>query len=215
MKAVIFDLDGTLTDTLSAISHFGNLALEENGFSPIDKDKYRYMVGDGRDVLIHRMLKYHNADTYENFEKVRKTYDTHYEADPLYATDAYDGIRDVLKTLKERGIKIAVCSNKPDNVVHDVINKIFGDNIFDYVSGVDGTMPVKPDPAPALAAMKALGAKACECIFTGDTNVDIFTAKNANMTAIGVLWGFRDYDELHNAGADHIIKKPIEYLDYI
>ena len=88
MKAVIFDLDGTLTDTIAAITYFGNRALGDHGFGPIESDTYKYLVGDGRTLLIHRMLAYHNADTDENFRKVCKTYDTYYEADPMYKTDA-------------------------------------------------------------------------------------------------------------------------------
>ena len=215
MKAVIFDLDGTLTNTLNAIAHFGNLALAENGFGAIETDAYRHLVGNGRAVLIHRMLACHNADTEKNFNKVCTVYDAYYESDPLYDTDAYDGIRHILKELKARGIKTAVCSNKPDNVVNDVVRKVFGNNIFDYVRGATDDMPAKPDPAPALKIAEELGVSPDECIFTGDTNVDIFTAKNAGMTSVGVLWGFRDYDELKEAGADYIISTPAEYLNYI
>lgn len=214
-KAVIFDLDGTLTDTITAISYFGNKALGENGFDPISPDVYKYLVGDGRNVLIHRMLKEHNADTDENFEKVGKLYDEYYEADPLYKTDAYEGIREAIIEMRGRGIKTAVCSNKPNNVAQDVIAKIFGDGYFDYVYGETEGIPTKPDAAPALMAAKALGLSPEECIFTGDTKVDMATAKNANMTAIGVLWGFRDYDELKNSGADYIIEHPSEYKKFI
>lgn len=215
MKAIIFDLDGTLTDTLTAISHFGNLALTANGFEAIEKNEYKYLVGNGRDVLIHRMLAYHNADTEENFEKVGKVYDKHYEADPMYKTDAYDGIKEVLSALKKRGIKLAVCTNKPDNVAQDVIKLVFGDDAFDFVCGVyDGGLP-KPDPSRALVIAQKLGVKPEECLFTGDTYVDMHTAKNAGMTALGVLWGFRDREELIEAGADIIISSPDEYINYI
>ena len=112
MKAVIFDLDGTLTDTLTAISHFGNLALTDNGFEPIEKNEYKYLVGNGRDILIHRMLAFHNADTEENYKKVGSVYDEYYEADPMYKTDAYDGIKEALTELKRRGIKHQVLNAK-------------------------------------------------------------------------------------------------------
>lgn len=215
MKAVIFDLDGTLTNTINAIAHFGNTALHENGFGDIDTETYKYLVGDGRTVLIHRMLQYHNADTEENFQKVCKTYDFYYESDPLYDTDAYDGIRKILKELKRLGIKTAVCSNKPSNVVHDVVLKVFGENVFDFVYGATDEMPTKPNPLPALYVAQKLGVEPKDCIFTGDTNVDILTAKNAGMLSIGVLWGFRDFEELKKAGADYIISNPSEYLNYI
>ncbi len=215
MKAVIFDLDGTLTNTLDAIAHFGNLSLAANGFGVIEKDKYKYLVGDGRVLLIHRMLKCFDADTDENYEKVAAVYDRHYEADPMYMTDAYDGMREIVAKLRASGIKTAVCSNKPDNVVNDVVKKVFGENSFDYVCGVREGMPTKPDPAAALEIARFLGVKPEECIFTGDTSVDMNTAKNAGMTSVGVLWGFRDRAELEAAGAMHIISSPSEYLKYI
>lgn len=213
-KACIFDLDGTLTNTINAIAHFGNLALAAFGFEPISVQDYKRYVGDGRTVLIHRMLTARDADTEENFQKVCGVYDENYEADPLYDTDAYDGIRELLTELKKRGIKIAVCSNKPDNVVHDVVKIIFGD-IFDAVSGVVDGFPTKPEPYTALKTAEKLEVSPAECLFIGDTNVDIFTAKNAEMTSVGVTWGFRDREELEAAGAEYIIGHPSEILKIV
>ncbi len=214
MKAFIFDLDGTLTNTINAIAHFGNLALNTFGFGSIPTEDYKKYVGDGRTKLIHRMLNVFDADTDENFDKVCRVYDENYEADPLYDTDAYDGIRELIAELKKRGIKIAVCSNKPDNVAHDVVKTIFGD-AFDFVSGVIDGCPTKPDPYNALRITEAFGVKPDECFFAGDTNVDIRTGKNAGMTTIGVTWGFRDRKELQNAGADYIVDAPSDILKYI
>lgn len=215
IKACIFDLDGTLTDTIRAIAHFGNMALGAYGMSAIPVEDYKIYVGDGRDKLIHRILNVHNADTLEMFEKVRSVYDKNYEKDYLYDTDAYDGIRELLKGLKNKGIKIAICSNKPDNVVHFVAENIFGKDYFDAVSGVIDGMPTKPDPYTALKIAEKLGVKPSECLFLGDTNVDIFTAKNAGMTSVGVLWGFRTRTELVQAGADYIAEKPHVILQLI
>ena len=213
-KLCIFDLDGTLTDTLTAIAHFANLALKEMGFDPIEKENFKYFAGDGRSMLMHRTLNYHNADTDENFKKIVSLYDTAYEADPMYKTDAYDGIRDVVDALKEKGIKIAVCSNKPHNVACDVIKTVFGDK-FDYVKGINDGDKVKPYPDNVFKIMNEFNVKKEDCIFVGDTNVDIQTAKNAGVESIGVLWGFRDREELIKAGADHIIRKPCEILKFI
>lgn len=208
IKACIFDLDGTLTDTIRAIAHFGNLALGAFGMPPIPTEDYKIYVGDGRDKLIHRILNVYDNDNEEMFEKVRKVYDENYEKDYLYDTDAYDGIKELLSELKNKNIKIAVCSNKPDNVVHFVTDTIFGENYFDAVSGVIDGMPTKPNPYTPLKIAEKLGVRADECLFLGDTNVDIFTAKNAKMTSVGVLWGFRTRDELVQAGADYIAEKP-------
>lgn len=215
MKACVFDLDGTLTNTINAIAHFGNRALTEFGFEPIEVNAYKKLVGDGRTVLIHRMLKVRNADTEENFDKVCRVYDEGYEADPLYDTDAYEGIRELLKALKERGIKTAVCTNKPDNVAQDVIMKIFGEGVFDAVCGVIDGFPTKPAPYTALKITEKLGVLPSECIFIGDTNVDIKTGINAGMTPVGVLWGFRERDELEEAGAKYIVKHPSEILEIV
>ncbi len=208
IKACIFDLDGTLTDTIRAIAHFGNLALGAFGMPPIPTEDYKIYVGDGRDKLIHRILNVYDNDNEEMFEKVRKVYDENYEKDYLYDTDAYDGIKELLSELKNKNIKIAVCSNKPDNVVHFVTDTIFGENYFDAVSGVIDGMPTKPNPYTPLKIAEKLGVRTDECLFLGDTNVDIFTAKNAKMTSVGVLWGFRTRDELVQAGADYIAEKP-------
>ena len=213
-KCFIFDLDGTLINSLSTISHFGNLALKAVGLSPIDEEKYKILVGDGKKILVHRMLDYYNADTEDMFQKTEKVYDSHYEADTLYKTTAYNGIFEMLNELKKRSITIAVCSNKPDNVVVDVVKTIFGD-IFDIVRGLKDNENKKPAPDITLDIINELGFCADECVFAGDTNVDIFTAKNANMTSVGVLWGFRDFDELNEAGADYIIEHPSQIIEII
>ena len=210
-KLCIFDLDGTLTDTITAIAHFGNTALGAIGLAPVEKDKYKKFVGDGRVLLIHRMLDYYNADTPENYEKVCREYDRCYEADPMYKTDAYEGIREVIDELRGMGVKLAVCSNKPHNVVCDVVKTVFGDK-FDIVRGVEDGGKTKPDPESALDIISRAGVSAEECVFIGDTNVDIRTAKNAGIESIGVLWGFRDEKELRDAGADHIIEHPSEII---
>ena len=126
IKACIFDLDGTLTNTINAIAHFGNIALAAFGLPEIPVEDYKIYVGDGRDKLIHRMLGVYGKDNAEMFEKVRDVYDENYENDYLYDTDAYDGIRELLEELKEDGIKIAVCSNKAEKCQNDVGRSALG-----------------------------------------------------------------------------------------
>lgn len=213
-KLCVFDLDGTLTDTLSAISHFGNTALAAYGFDVILKECYKKLVGNGRDLLVHRMLAEKDADTEENHKKVGEAYDAAYEADPLYETKPYDGIVKLLDDLKEAGMKIAVLSNKPDNVAQDIVKLFFGDR-FDAVYGQRRGVAPKPDPAAALMIAKELETDVKDAVFIGDTNVDIGTGKSAGMKTIGVLWGFRDEAELSEAGADVIVSKPEEILKEI
>ncbi len=212
IKLCIFDLDGTLADSLGTIAYFCNFALNAVGLGPIDEEKYKFLVGDGRNTLIHRILQYHNTDTPEMFDKTRTIYDKAYEADTIGKTTPFDGIVALLESLKAQNIRLAVCSNKPDNVVCDIVDKLF-DNTFDYVTGLKDNQNKKPAPDTALEIADKLNTLPCECLFIGDTNVDILTAKNAKMHSCGVLWGFRDFDELKEAGADFIISDPCEILN--
>ena len=154
------------------------------------------------------------TDTEENFENVGKAYDALYEADPLYETAPYDGVLDLLDTLKEKGFTLAVLSNKPDNVTQDVVRLFFGDR-FDIIAGQKKGVSPKPDPAGVYLIPDDLKMTADESYFIGDTYVDITTGKNAGIESIGVLWGFRDRDELEGAGADHIVSKAEEILEII
>ncbi len=212
IKACIFDLDGTLANSLPAIAHFGNLALAEHGYEPIEESGYKMLVGDGMDILIHRMLQGYKSDTPKEFEKVRASYDRAYQADVLYATQTYEGVPELLKKLKERKVKLAVCSNKPHSVAVQVVEKMFGRGYFDICVGQKPNVPIKPDPAGAVEIAKVFGVNCAECAFIGDTNVDIQTGQRAGMMTVGVLWGFRGEAELCAAGADCIIEKPLELL---
>lgn len=209
----IFDLDGTLTDTLSTIAYFANSALVKNGFSAIPTERYKRLVGNGRDVLIHRMLAEYNADTPQSYNAVGADYDFGYEHNMLYLTKPYDGIEEALAALKGHKNTLAVLSNKPTAIVEYVIKELFPENLFSYVSGQREGVPTKPDPSGALYIAKTLDFAPSECMFVGDTNVDISTGKNAGMKTAGVLWGFRDRAELEAAGADIIIESPREIAD--
>lgn len=214
IKCVIFDLDGTVSDTLSTIAYYGNMALEYVGLNKIDENEYKYFAGDGRTVLLHRMLKFLNSDKEELYEKLEKKYDFEYEKDVIGKTKPFDGIIQILKDLRKNGIKTAVLSNKPDNVTVDLVKKMYPD-CFDVVHGKRNGVEAKPNPQGVYMTLEELGAEPNECIFVGDTDVDIFTAKNSNMKSIGVLWGFRDENELKKAGADYIIEKPSQILEII
>jgi len=213
-KLCIFDLDGTILDTISAIAYFGNNALSKCGFPEIDEANYRYFAGDGRIILIHRMLKFLDADTPENYEKVSKLYDFEYEKAPNFNTKPFDGMPELLKTLKSMGIKLAVLSNKPDNVAQDVVRSFFGDT-FDFVQGAVNNIRSKPEPDATLKICESFGILPQETLFIGDTNVDIQTGKNAKIRACGVLWGFRGKEELVACGADFIVENPMEIAKII
>lgn len=212
IKAVIFDFDGTLMNTLPGIAHFCNSALAAVGLAPIETDKFRYLVGNGRDNLIHRILDYYSADTDENYKIAGKVYDEEYEKDILFGTVIYDGISELVSKLKSNGIKIGILTNKPHDVAVMIIKTVFKDT-FDIYYGQRAGMPIKPDPSGAIAIADELGVNTEECAFVGDTIVDIKTGKNAGMYTIGVLWGFRGAEELKSA--DALAKIPEEIFDLI
>ena len=215
IKAVIFDLDGTVTDTLSTIAHFGNYALNVHGFPSIPEEEFKYFAGDGKRVLLHRMLSHINADTEENFNMVEKTYDNAYESDPIGKTTPFPGMVELMNELHKKNIKTAVNTNKPHNVAIMILEKLFPKGSFDKVYGQIEGLPLKPDPTLALKIAKELDVSPEECLFVGDTSVDMLTANSAGMKAVGVLWGFRPEAELKDTGAHYIISHTHEILNLI
>lgn len=211
-KAIIFDLDGTLLDTLETLSYYGNETLKKFGIAPYEKDAYRYMVGNGAKILIRRMLAGRSCETEELFEKAFKEYISAYNADTLYKTEIYPGITELLKGLSERNVKIAVLSNKPHEATVPILKSFFGEDIFTDMRGAMEGVPIKPDPAAALDIAEKMGLTPSECVYVGDTAVDMETGKRAGFYTVGVLWGFRDRDELENGGADKIVSRPEEIL---
>lgn len=203
IKLCIFDLDGTLLNTLPTIAYYGNLVLGKHGLAPIDEERYKILVGDGRDMLIHRMLAESGNDSPALYERVGAAYDAAYEADVMYLTKPYEGILEMLSSLKGSGMKLAVLSNKPDNVVRPIVKEVFG-NTFCEIWGKRFDYPVKPAPDAAFEICRSLEVSPENTAFIGDTSVDIKTGKNGGFFTIGAQWGFRTRKELENAGADAI-----------
>lgn len=214
MSLCIFDLDGTLMNTLPTIAHYGNSTLEQLGLPTASEEQYKYFIGNGLEVLIHRMLDACGSDTDELFRRAFRIYNSLYEADWLYLSSPYDCINNSLSTLKNSGFKLAVLSNKPDNVAKVIVADVFGD-IFSEIRGKSADFPAKPDPTSALDICRALNEAPENTFFIGDTNVDIKTGKNAGFYTIGAEWGFRTADELRAAGADFVAKTPRELAPHI
>ena len=211
-KGIIFDLDGTLLDTIETIAFYGNKALEKYGFEAIETDKYKYFVGDGAVQLIQRMLAFHGSHDEKTFKKVFDEYNALYNSDTFYKTTVYDGINELLKNAKGKGIKLAVLSNKPHEATIDVIKRFFGENTFDFFYGARAGIPLKPDPTSAIMLAEELEIEKEEIVYVGDTSVDMKTGNGAGFYSVGVLWGFRDKKELEGSGADLIISHPSEIL---
>lgn len=212
-KGFIFDLDGTLSNTLESLSVSGNLALREIGMEPFPKDRYRYFVGDGADELVKRMLIANGDTECVHYDELRAAYRKTFAEHADYKVTVYDGMPETLKELKIRGYKLAVLSNKPHKQAIEVVEKLYGAGIFDHIQGNVREIPRKPSPDGALITASAIGLESSEIIYVGDTSTDMQTGKNAGMFTVGVLWGFRERDELEENGADIIISHPGELLD--
>lgn len=207
----IFDLDGTLTDTMESIAYFCNLSLNWCGLPSLKTKDFQYMVGDGRDVLIHKMLARFNRDDEETFRRAAEKYDAEYKRDFMHLVKKYDGMEETLHILKDRGKRLCVLSNKPHDMTQAIVGTVFP-GVFDMVYGHRQGIAHKPDPEAVRLLLDEIVETPENCIFIGDTNVDIFTGKNAGIQTVGVLWGFRDARELEAAGADYIISHPSELL---
>lgn len=214
-KLCIFDLDGTVLDTVGSIAHYGNLALEAHGIEPIDEKEYQYFAGDGAKILIKRMLNYRGCYSDELHALVFCTYNELYNADVSCKTVIFDGLKDYLDLLKADGYSFAIVSNKPDFAAKTVATALYGEGYFDRIIGQKEGSALKPDPHEVLAVMQELGADAKNCVYVGDTDTDMKTGKNAGLYTIGVLWGFRGREELEANGADAIVATPKELYGVI
>lgn len=213
IKAVLFDLDGTLANSLEDLASSVNYALCELGFPTRKTEEFKNLVGDGIPKLIERALP-DGKKTPDKKQKCLEIFMPHYREHYFDKTRAYDGITALLKSLKAEDFKIAVISNKAQEMAEKVVQKLFGD-IFDIVAGEREGYKTKPDPALTLKITEKLGVKPESCILVGDSGMDMLAAMNAGAVGIGVLWGFREKDELQKNGARYIVRKPHEIYDII
>lgn len=214
-KAVIFDLDGTLTDTLKSIWKSANLALSDVGLPPFEIDRYRYFVGDGAGELVKRALIADGDTDLIHFDEMAESYRKHFEKYVNYEVRPYEGIGDLIGVLKEKGILLAVNSNKPQERTVTVVEENFGKGTFDILVGQSDERARKPAPDGVFYIMEQLGLTKDEVIYLGDTCVDMKTGKSAGVYTVGALWGFRDRQELEENHADAIIAHPMELLKYL
>lgn len=207
VKCAIFDLDGTLINTIEDLGDAGNYTLKHYGIDDAwSYDDYKYMVGNGNRKLVERVFR--GRIPAEQLEEAYRVFMEYYDRNKLNKTRPYDGIQDAIDTIKEKGIKVAVCTNKVQASAIGILDHFFGENYFDAIIGqVDG-VPTKPDPAMPRRALDALGCTAQEAVYFGDTSVDMQTAKNAGIEAVGVTWGFRKFDELFKEEPSVIIDNP-------
>lgn len=213
VKLIIFDLDGTLLNTLEDLTDSGNYILSKYGFPQHSLNAYRFFVGNGIRKLVERILPEDKRD--EAFvEDVRREFVHYYNQHKADKTAPYKGIIELLENIQNKNIKIAVASNKAHEMMDKIIQFYFPTIHFDAIFGQRQGIQPKPDPTIVFDILKTTNASKSETLYVGDTSVDMQTAKNADLKSIGVLWGFRTEEELRTAGADYIISSPNELLNY-
>lgn len=210
-KACIFDLDGTLLDTLDSISMCANGALEKYGLAPHKREMYKYFAGDGQKTLVDRAVAASGGDDSIS-DGVLAEYRRLFADGCTYNVKPYDGIKHMLDALKAGGVMIAVLTNKPHPNAINALEREFGAGYFDCILGIKDGVKLKPDPQGAETVMSKLGVNRDECLYIGDTIVDMRTGKGAGIFTVGVTWGFRDEDELRAGNADAVIERPEEIL---
>ncbi len=210
-RAVMFDLDGTLLDTLEDLSDAANRMLRERGFPEHDYPFYRQAVGDGSRALATRSLPAgHRNDA--TIEAAHTAMRRHYDVGWNIKTRPYDGILEMLDALVAKDARLTILSNKPDAGVQKCVGHFLPADRFATIRGVLPDGPIKPDPAGALAIVSASGISPADWLYVGDTNTDMATARAAGLFAVGCTWGFRDRQELEAYGANAIIDHPSELL---
>ena len=206
IKGCIFDLDGTLVDSLKDLANSTNEVLFRRGYPTHDVSSYNYFVGNGVKKLVERALPEDKKD--ETDICLKEFYDV-YSKRCLEYTSCYKGINELLHYLKDLGIHLAVVTNKPHHLAQKICDYYFKD-IFEVVIGNCDEFPLKPEPDSTLSVLERFHIHSDECLFIGDSNVDIYTGLNASMSAVGVTWGFRTYEELKDAGATYVVDEASE-----
>lgn len=206
-KAIIFDLDGTLLDTLLDLANATNSALVRLGFEPHPADSYRHFVGEGTEMLIRRVLPKKHLDE-QTVKKCLSIMQNEYRIHWADNTRPYDGIGELLKAVEHRGLYRAVLSNKPDEFTRLAVAGLLAGFSFDIVRGMSSELRAKPDPAAALQIAAELKVPPSEVLYLGDTDTDMQTANAAGMYPVGALWGFRSKEELVKNGAKALAARP-------
>ncbi len=213
-KLVMFDLDGTLVNSIYDLADCVNIALYNAGLPQNSLKEYYSFVGNGMENLIRTSMK-EQGNNDELYKVIRKDFDALYKEHCNDKTVAYEGTAELLKRLMSKGIRTAVLSNKDHSFVGPILKKCFPSHIFDAAWGQQEGIKRKPDGEGVEKILDLLGYTKEECVYIGDSDVDVITAKNAGVDMIGVLWGFRGEDELISTGANHIASNTEELFRII
>jgi phosphoglycolate phosphatase len=214
VKAVLFDLDGTLLNTLRDISDSANSVLSSFGFPQHKEESYRLFIGRGPRALAIRALPEIHRDE-STVDKMASRMAEEYSKRAVSNTVPYPGIPELLDHLATIGIKMAILSNKPQSSTELTVSTLLRKEYFEMVIGAQPSLPLKPDPTSAFQIARWMNITPVECVFVGDSDIDMKTAKAANMCPVGVLWGFQTAEELRLGGAKKLIRKPSQLLSII
>ena len=215
IKAVLFDLDGTLVNTLGDLALSVNYVLTKHGYPTHTVEEYKKIVGNGNEVMMRRALPEEKRQDREYILNLRQEFYDYYKEHCADVSQVYDGIDGLLKKLKEQGILVAIVTNKAQVMTDILVPKLLDKNIFSAIIGQRDGVPTKPEPHMPFLAMCEMDVNPDECLFVGDSNADMETGLNCGNTPVGVLWGFRDKEELVSSGARYIVSSPEEILDII
>ena len=213
-KLVIFDLDGTLFDTTRAMQACGNFALAKLGYPGFAREDYARFSGVAYMEFVRAILRAAGADADRLADRFWALYLEKNAALDFDANVPYDGIPETLFALKEKGIALAVLSNKDQATCEEVVRKAFGEGVFSVIRADTGASPVKPDPAGLFDILRETGTSAADALYVGDTQVDVQTGKNAGVEAAAVLWGYRDRETLEKEAPAYLIASPAELLRF-
>lgn len=208
IRTAVFDLDGTILNTIEDMKDAGNWVCRKNGWPEFTVEQYKMMVGHGIPNLVEKLSPKECRSPLLMMNTLSQ-FSGYYGKHNLDRTRPYDGIPELLQTLKAHGVRLAVYSNKADEFSQEIVKHFF-EGIFDEIRGKLPNIPVKPDPTGVCLLLDQMNADKRSTAFIGDSNVDIMTGRNAGVTACGVTWGFRDRPELEKAGADVIVESPME-----
>ena len=213
-KLVIFDLDGTLLNTIEDLGHAANYALEMHGYATLSMASYPFFVGNGVKRLIERVLP-EDARSADIVESLLKDFKAYYDEHDTEFTRPYDGIPELLDELRARDVKLAVASNKYQRAVNDIIDHFFGHHDFVAIMGQNEGFPVKPDPSIVFQILAEARMPKSEVLYVGDSGIDMETARRACVDSVGVTWGFRPEKELNEYHASVIVNRPSDILEVV
>lgn len=214
MKAIVFDVDGTLVDSSETIAYYGNRTLEAFGLETLPTETYESMLGQGAAVLVEKMALATGASV-DEVQRILVAYSSSYDEKPLYLTRSYPGIKALLENLKRNGYVLIAFSNKPHSTCVQVIDGIFGKGYFDGVAGQREGIPRKPNPMGLLKMLKELKVRPQDCLYLGDTEIDVETAAAVPMEFVAITWGYRSAEQLEKAGAENFVDTPDQVYSYL